>query len=69
MGYYIAAPLKENEARYKELITRVQANLPEDDPLFPRYEGVGFDNHCDRDADCMASGCSRDTGTLSCGPA
>ena len=33
MGYYIAAPLKENEARYKELITRVQANLPEDDPL------------------------------------
>ena len=33
VGYYIAAPLAENQARYKELITRVEANLEEDDEL------------------------------------
>lgn len=33
IGYYIAAPVSENVNRYNELITRVEANLPADDPL------------------------------------
>ena len=31
IGYYIAAPLSANVDRYKELISRVEANLPEGD--------------------------------------
>jgi hypothetical protein len=33
IGYYIAAIVSENVNRYNELITRVEANLPADDPL------------------------------------
>ena len=41
VGYYIAAPLSENETRYKELIARVEANLPDDDELrAPLVDGV-----------------------------
>ena len=33
IGYYIAAPLDEQVARYEELIQRLKSFLPEDDPV------------------------------------
>lgn len=33
IGYYIAAPADEEEARYRQLIDRVQKNLPAKDPV------------------------------------
>jgi len=32
--------------------------VPDDHPLFGRYEGEGFPNDCTADGDCHASGCS-----------
>ena len=29
-----------------------------DHPLFNRVEGIGFNNNCADDSDCLASGCS-----------
>jgi eight-cysteine-cluster-containing protein len=39
------------------VVTR-QPAVPADHPLFDRFEGTGFRNDCDADADCHASGCS-----------
>lgn len=38
-------------------ITR-QAAVPGDHTLFDRFEGTGFDNACNADADCFVAGCS-----------
>lgn len=38
-------------------ITR-RAAVPADHTLFDRFEGTGFDNACNADADCYTGGCS-----------